>query len=91
MKTITKILTVSWIVNFVVYVVVAGWLGGNAFNGHAEAGHYYLSYRGHLTEVPQGTFEYSRWHTYVLMAHFAVAFLLGVFVPRRAERLKPAA
>ncbi|HZF31469.1 MAG TPA: hypothetical protein VE907_20300 [Gammaproteobacteria bacterium] len=89
MGAFTKVISIAWIVNFAVYVVIAAWLGGNAFNGHSEAGHYYLAYHGRATEVSQTAFEYSRWHTYVLFAHFAIAFPLGMLVRRGSNSAKP--
>jgi hypothetical protein len=86
MRAITKLVSISWIVNFAIYVAMATMLGGDALNGHAEAGRYFLAWHGHATEVSRATFEYSQWHTYVLVVHFAVAFVLGLFVRHDATR-----
>ena len=90
MKRFTRIVSQLWIANFAVYVCVAIWLGGDAFNGHSESGHYFVAMHGHLTEVSRGVFEFSRWYTYILFAHFAVALLFGV-VQWRADKRRASA
>jgi hypothetical protein len=91
MRRLTRVVSQLWIANFVVYVAVASWLGGDAVNGRAEAGHYFLAWHGHLTAVSRRMFEFSRWYTYILFVHFAVAFLLGVIQWRADKRLASAA
>jgi hypothetical protein len=91
MKRFTQIVSLLWIANFVVYLAVAAWLGGDAFNGHSEADHYFLAMHGHTIEVSRGVFEFSRWYTYLLMAHFSVAFVCGLIQQRAAKRLASAA
>jgi hypothetical protein len=76
MSQIVKVVGWLWILNFAVYALVATWLGGDAINGHAEAGRYYLALHGHSTEVSRDIFEYSRWHTYFLFAHLGAVFVL---------------
>lgn len=68
----------AWVtaLNFVAYVITACILGGDAWNGRIQQGHYYLSMHGHLTEVSRAMFEYSLWHTYVLWINFAVIIAL---------------
>ena len=51
------------LVNFFAFVVVALALGGDALNGKAVDGVYYLSNHGKLTEVSRGVWNYSYWHT----------------------------
>lgn len=50
------------VANFVVFLAVAMAIGGDAINGHESAGRYFLSYKGHLTEVSQSVFLYSKIH-----------------------------
>src|SRR5262245_30952673 len=80
-----KIVTASCLLNFVVFVLVANWLGGDAVNGHVEAGHYFLASKGRATEVSREVFQYSRWHVYLLWANFLVAFVLSYRERRRKE------
>jgi len=79
MRRLAAVLSVLWIVNFVTYGVTAILLGGDAVNGHAEAGRYYLAMHGRLTEVSRPVFEFSRWYTYVLFAHSAVVLAISVW------------
>jgi hypothetical protein len=74
-----------WVVNFSAYVVVANWLGGDAVNGHAEAGRYFLG--GHqTTEVSRAVFEFSRWYTYILWVHGAVTCVSAIIQSRANKR-----
>jgi hypothetical protein len=77
MRKLATVLGALWILNLVVYIGVAVLIGGDAINGHIDSGHYFLATHGRLTEVTRATFEYSRWHTYILWVHFLVAFGLA--------------
>jgi hypothetical protein len=50
-------------------------LGGDAINGHAANGHYYLDGKGHLTEVSRTIFLYSKWHS---ITSFLIAAPLAI-------------
>jgi hypothetical protein len=50
------------IVNFAIFWFAALYLGGDAISGKVVDGHFFLSNHGHLTEVSQSVFTYSRWH-----------------------------
>jgi hypothetical protein len=52
--------------NFAIFFVVAQFIGGDAVNGFARDGHYYLNNKGHFTEVSRSVFMYSKWHVYSL-------------------------
>jgi hypothetical protein len=49
-------------INFFSFVTISLVIGGDAWNGYASHDHYFLSEKGHLTEVTRGVWEYSRWH-----------------------------
>jgi hypothetical protein len=87
MKSVTKAVSLSWIVNFAIYIAIAAWLGGDAINGYSEDERYFVAWHGQATEVSRAAFEYSRWHTYVLLAHFVAAFVLGLLEWRTTRRL----
>jgi len=85
MKRFTRVVFLLWVANFLVYVGVANWLGGDAVNGHVEAGRYFLG--GHqTTEVSRKVFEFSRWYTYVLWAHGLVTFVSAIIQARANQR-----
>ena len=60
-------------------------LGGDAVSGKAEAGHYYLSNHGRLTEVSGQVFTYSRVHTYSVFITHPLALLAG-FIGYRIKK-----
>ncbi len=56
-----------------IFVATSFYLGGDAFNGKVEDGHYYLSGysaktgRKGYTEVSERVFTYSKWHVYSVL------------------------
>lgn len=48
--------------NFVSFLLISLWLGGDALGGKSEDGHFYLGYRGHYRETSESIYEYSRAH-----------------------------
>ena len=61
--------------NFTAFWIGSDLLGGDAWNGKVENGHYYLSDRGRLTEVSAGVFTYSLWHAWSLFVTHPLAML----------------
>lgn len=51
-------------INFFVFVVAAIYLGGDALNGYAREGRYFLGQHvnGPFTEVSRAIYNYSFWH-----------------------------
>jgi hypothetical protein len=76
-----RVLFWAAIVNFVVFVAIAVPLGGDALNGAARNGHYYLMQHGIYTEVSRPVFVYSTIHTLSLF----VTQPLGIIVALRAR------
>jgi hypothetical protein len=58
------VLTWLYLLAFMVGTVV---LGGDAIDGYAAHGHYFLNDRGHFTEVSRAVFLYSKWHSITCM------------------------
>lgn len=81
--------------NFLLYAVIADNIGGDAVNGRAEAGRFYLGSHGHYTEVSRAVFTYSKLHTYAVWANYLLFFTYGAVLEikeRRARsKQKPAA
>jgi hypothetical protein len=48
--------------NFATFLIGATYLGGDAFNGKYENGHYYLGSHGRFIETSGDIFRYSQWH-----------------------------
>lgn len=85
MRRIATVISVLWVLNFVGYVTAAIVLGGDAINGYAESGRYYLAMHGRLTEVSRSVYDYSRWHTYVLWPHTVMVLVMSVRYRSRAN------
>jgi hypothetical protein len=81
-----KWVSAVWIVNFAAFVLIAAYLGGDALNGYAKDGHYFLAMHGHTFEVSRGVFLYSKWHAISLIASLAILMPLSYVVKRRSAR-----
>jgi hypothetical protein len=60
MNRTERALTVLTFVNFFAALALAMFLGGDAFQGRVEDGHYWLGYKGRYQEVSAGTYWFSR-------------------------------
>ena len=68
-------------VNFAVFISIDIYLGGDALNGYAKDGHYFLGSHGAYTEVSRFVWTYSYWHTIsVIVGHGSVFLLAAVFL-----------
>jgi hypothetical protein len=81
-RRLMKTLAFFGIANLFLYMAVALYLGGDAFNGKIEDGHFYLRNHGTLTEVDETVFIYSRWHSIVTMIAGGVALIAAGFLSR---------
>jgi hypothetical protein len=70
------VLVTGWIVNFVAFVLIAAAIGGDALNGYAQHGRYFLRAHGHETEVSWAVFTYSKWHASITIAMHVLGVLL---------------
>jgi hypothetical protein len=76
------------LVNFVGFVALAGYLGGDALNGFERDGHFFLKMGSRLpVEVSESVFRFMYWYAIVLFAHFALAIGLWWFQSRRSATL----
>jgi hypothetical protein len=78
----------GWL-NFMAFWFAAVALGGDAVSGKSEAGHYYLSSHGRLTEVSGPVFAYSRVHTYSVFVTHPLALLAGLIGYRIKKSHEP--
>jgi hypothetical protein len=76
-KALCVLAIVIGILNFIAYVTIAGYLGGDAVNGHTENGHYFLMSHGKATEVSEAVYNYSRIHTYTVWITHPLALISG--------------
>ncbi len=97
-STINRICTAIFIlvlVNFIVFVGIGKYIGGEAVHGKVEGGHYYLAKGyfnkystkdiGQYIEVSSATFRYSQVHGYFVLATFPLGLVAG-FVAFLVER-----
>ena len=73
------------IANFIVFVIVAAYLGGDAFNGKQIGEHFYLGWKGAYTEVSRNVFGYSQVHVFILIMNYACA-IPAAYVLYRLKR-----
>jgi hypothetical protein len=76
------------VVNFLAFGIAAVSLGGDALNGKAEGGHYYLAHRGNLTEVSESVWTYSRIHSISVIITHVLGILGGGGLMTLAQKLK---
>ena len=82
-EALLRVLILVAIVNFVIFVFVALNIGGDAINGTAVDGHYFLSSKGRLTDVSQLLFEYSAWHARSVMLTCIAGVAAGLLLKRK--------
>lgn len=71
--------------NFLVFVIGAVYLGGDALNGTAVDGRYFLAEHGRLTEVSRAVFVYSQWHARSLFVTHPIAMLCAWLLTREPK------
>ena len=73
------------IVNFLAFVIVGSFLGGDALNGHQEGGRYFLANHGKLTETSRAVFIYSKIHAISLFVTHPLA-IFSVLIKAVSKR-----
>lgn len=76
-------LMIVTLTNFIVFTVIALYLGGTAMNGRISEGHFYLGQYGHYLEVSRHVFIYSQWHGYSVFVTFVLSFIAAFFMRSR--------
>ena len=64
-------------VNFFVLFIVSMLIGGDGCNGHAEAGRYFLSNHGKLTETTRAVYWYSCIHVVITAIGIITYIIMG--------------
>jgi len=65
------------VANFLAFCLISELIGGDAINGYAEHGRYFLRSHGRTTEVSEAVFSYSKWHAISLFITLALAILVA--------------
>jgi hypothetical protein len=79
-----QVFAVITVINFLIFVALAWYLGGDAVNGKVEGGHYYLfgvradNGRKGYTEVSEAVFTYSKWHVYSIFLTWPLSMAGGI-------------
>ncbi len=60
--------------NFLVFWLVAVYLGGDALNGYVQNGHYFICAHGVCKEVSRSVWNYSYWHAISAIAGHMLIF-----------------
>lgn len=76
LKHIFTAIFIFWIVSFLAFVAIAGWLGGDAWHGHLLSNHYFLGSHRRYTEVSRPVWVYSNVHAISLFIATPLAILL---------------
>jgi hypothetical protein len=74
-------------VNFIAFLAMIFYLGGDALNGYVRDGHYFLGLHsnGPFTEVSPAVFSYSRWHALSVIMSFGFILVAEFWRRRRAN------
>jgi hypothetical protein len=78
-----NLVIVVGILNFLIFLAGAIYLGGDAVNGKVEGGRYYLlgvraeAGRKVYTEVSEPVFTYSKWHVYSVFVTWPLVMAAG--------------
>jgi hypothetical protein len=79
-------LIVLGLLNFFTFWVMSAAIGGDAFNGTYEHGHFYLGSHGTLTEATESLFAYSEWHARSLLLTHPITMISIYFSERTKDR-----
>lgn len=79
---------IGWFLNFVLFVALSMYLGGDALNGKIQDGHHFLGSHGKYTEVSYEVFTYSKIHTVIFIGWHLLVFIYAGIASFR-ERRKP--
>ncbi|MDE2462777.1 MAG: hypothetical protein KGO02_03560 [Alphaproteobacteria bacterium] len=71
-----RLYALAVLANLLVFSSVALYLGGDAINGYAKTGHYFLCLYGKCHEVSVTLYRYSLWHALSVILSFALLLLL---------------
>jgi len=73
--------------NFVAFIVGSCYLGGDALNGYARAGHYFVCAHGGCREVSRSIWLYSYWHALSAMVGLVLLLVIGFACKASGHRL----
>jgi hypothetical protein len=88
-RRLCDVAVIVGLLDFLLFLAGAFYFGGDAWNGKAEAGRYFLweyhnGTKGYI-EVTKAVFDYSMWHVYSVMVTWPLMLLAG-FASSRIKR-----
>jgi hypothetical protein len=81
-RIILKILFFGSIANFVVFLLAAQAIGGDAISAQVIDGRYYFHLHGKVTEVSESVYIYSLWHVRSLFLTFPLGMLAAALLQK---------
>jgi hypothetical protein len=78
-------------VNFAAFLLGVAVVGGDAANGYAEGGRYFLSFKGEITEVTRAVCVYSYVHLLSLLPTAALSIFAAISCPGGRPPYQPSA
>jgi hypothetical protein len=82
------------LINFILFIIISVFIGGDAINGKAENGQYFLwgysAQKGEkgYTEVNKGVYDYSRWHAYGVMVTWPFGMAAAILRERTKRQIR---
>jgi hypothetical protein len=81
LRKLCIVATIVGLLDFLLFLAGAFYFGGDAWNGKAEAGRYFLwgyhnGTKGYI-EVSKAVFDYSKWHVYSVMVTWTLMLMAG--------------
>ncbi len=74
-RAVGRTLLTVGLLSFIIFCAVALKIGGSFDQERSKDGHYYVSAHGRSREVSRDLYEYSRRHSYSMIATFPLAFV----------------
>jgi len=84
--TFEALATALAVINFLTFMAIASYLGGDAFSGKVEDGHYYVASHGHYTEVSHVVYLYSKLHALSIVVTHLLPLIIAHLLSRNASR-----
>lgn len=81
------------LLNFAVFLAISWHLGGDALNGKASGGHYYVygfqpkTRQKEYTEISEAVFRYSKWHEYSVPVTWSLVIVAGMVLKHAESQL----
>ena len=79
-------LVVIAVANFIAFLVISGFAGGDGLNGRVDGDKYFVGSHGRFTAVSQRFYSYSRVHAFSVIVTHSLAIAGGLWVVLRRRK-----